>query len=159
MARLLGRIASTREWYSDLSLGEKGLISLAIGNVIGAVYGTHVRRSQMKNSESDCLVATTYMVPEENMKAFEIAWSDSARLAQRNPGYEWTRTFKALDWEDSPFHYISFRMWSEVGNWRWLTTHNSTWKELMKRMDATGAVHQSSSYEVIVDDSVRRIIH
>merc|ERR1712232_1542910 len=158
MARLLGRIASTREWYSDLSLGEKGLISLAIGNVIGAVYGTHVRRSKMKTSESDCLIATTYKVPEENVKAFEIAWSDSARLAQRNPGYEWTRTYKALDWEDSPFHYISLRMWNEVGNWRWLTTHNPTWKELMKRMDATGAVHQSSSYEVIVDDSVRRII-
>merc|ERR1712070_991237 len=88
-----------------------------------------------RNPESDFLVATTYVVPPEKKKAFESAWSDSARLAQRQPGYEWTKTYKAVDWEDSPFHYISFRMWNEEASYKRMTTYDAAWKELSKRLD------------------------
>lgn len=158
MARLLGRIAGAREWYADLSVGEKGMIGMSVGCIIGTLYGTYVRRGIHRAPESDYLVATTYVVPESKKKAFEIAWSDAARLAQRQPGYEWTKTYKALDWEDSPFHYISFRMWSEENSYKRLITYNDTWKELMKRLDETCESKQSTTYRITVDDSVRRII-
>mmetsp|Transcript_57411 Transcript_57411/g.124208 ORF Transcript_57411/g.124208 Transcript_57411/m.124208 type:complete len:161 (-) Transcript_57411:133-615(-) len=159
MARLLGRINSVRDWYRELSLGEKGVVCLAIGNVWGTLYGTHVRRMKLRTPESDFLVATSYMVKEEEKKAFELAWSDAARLAQRQPGYEWTKTYKALDWEDSPFHYISFRMWSEESCYRRFITHDGTWKLLMDRLkNCLVSDEKSTVYKVIVDDSVRRII-
>merc|ERR1719348_1115730 len=136
MSRILARIAGAREWYTDLSVGEKGLLAMSVGMIGGTMYGTYVRRYQFRQAESDFLMATTYEVPLEQRKAFETAWSDAARLAQRQPGYEWTKTYKAVDLEDSPFHYISFRMWNEEASYQRLTLHDVTWKELMKRLNA-----------------------
>merc|ERR1711972_967118 len=107
------------------------------GNILGAIYGTHVRREKVKNPESDFLLATTYNVAEDTKKKFEAAWSDAARLAQRQPGYEWTRTYKAIDWEDSPFHYISFRMWNQNQSYNRMVSFDPTYKELMQRMSST----------------------
>uniref|UniRef100_A0A7S1PQF1 ABM domain-containing protein n=1 Tax=Alexandrium catenella TaxID=2925 RepID=A0A7S1PQF1_ALECA len=158
MARLLSKIGSIGEWYGDLSVGEKGMVTMSLGMVIGTFYGTWERRIRLKVPESDYLLATTYSVPEAKKKAFENAWSDSARLAQRQPGYEWTRTYKALDWEDSPFHYISFRMWNEESAFKRMVTYDSTWKELLKRLGETFSKTEACAYRIIVDDSVRRII-
>merc|ERR1712137_1146703 len=147
-----------REWYTDLSVGEKGLLAIAFGNIAGTCYGTYVRRGQVLTPESDYLVSTTYTVDENKKKAFEGAWSDAARLAQRQPGYEWAKTYKALDWEDSPFHYISFRMWNEEGSYKRMAQYDSTFKELSKRLEAVQQSANSAVYRIIVDDSVRRII-
>jgi len=158
MARLLRMIDNTRAWYGDLNVGEKGLLAMAVGMYAGTAYGTYVRRYKYHLPESDYLVATTYTVLDESKKkAFETAWSDAARLAQRQPGYEWTKTYKALDWEDSPFHYVSFRMWNEEDSYKRFATHDPTWKELNKRL-AEVCTQENAVYRVIVDDSVRRII-
>eukprot|EP00446_Apocalathium_sp_SHHI-4_P025452 CAMPEP_0177250914 /NCGR_PEP_ID=MMETSP0367-20130122/53659_1 /TAXON_ID=447022 ORGANISM="Scrippsiella hangoei-like, Strain SHHI-4" /NCGR_SAMPLE_ID=MMETSP0367 /ASSEMBLY_ACC=CAM_ASM_000362 /LENGTH=158 /DNA_ID=CAMNT_0018703757 /DNA_START=108 /DNA_END=584 /DNA_ORIENTATION=- len=157
MARLLRFPGGIREWYNDLSVGEKGLVSMCLGMIGGTAYGTYVRRYQFKTAQSDFLVATMYTVPEEKKKAFETAWSDAARLAQRQPGYEWTKTYKSLDWEDSPFHYVSFRMWNEESSFSRMLKFDTTWKELQKRM-AEVCTQTSTTYRVVVDDSVRRII-
>merc|ERR1711924_473757 len=106
-----------------------------------------------RNPESAFLATTTYHVAEEKKNAFQQAWSDAARLAQRQPGYEWTRTYKAIDWEDSPFQYISFRMWSHGDSYRRLETYDATWKELMARMSNTCTSQESAVYKIIVDDS------
>eukprot|EP00927_Polykrikos_kofoidii_P078391 TRINITY_DN75219_c0_g1_i1.p1 TRINITY_DN75219_c0_g1~~TRINITY_DN75219_c0_g1_i1.p1 ORF type:complete len:160 (-),score=38.35 TRINITY_DN75219_c0_g1_i1:204-683(-) len=159
MARIFGRIGAVREWYGDLSVGEKGLVAMAIGNVIGTMYGTHVRRSKRRFSDAEFMVATTYVVPAEKKKAFEAAWSDAARLAQRQPGYEWTRTYKSLDWEESPFNYISFRLWNEEASFTRLTKLDPTWKELMVRLEENVTKQESAVYKTLVDDSVRRIIY
>merc|ERR1740121_923828 len=111
------------------------MMAMSAGMVGGTLLGTWERRLRVKKPESDFLVATTYIVPADKKKAFEVAWSDLARLAQRQPGYEWTRTYKALDWEDSPFHYISFRMWNEEASFKRMVAYDSAWKELMNRMD------------------------
>mmetsp|Transcript_107559 Transcript_107559/g.304160 ORF Transcript_107559/g.304160 Transcript_107559/m.304160 type:complete len:160 (+) Transcript_107559:56-535(+) len=158
MARLLQRIQWMREWYADLSVGEKGLAAMAFGNVAGTFYGTYVRRGKARIPESDFLVCTTYTVDEKQKKAFEAAWSDTARLAQRQPGYEWTRTYKAIDWEDSPFHYLSLRMWNEEFSYKRFTAYDSTLKELLKRLKEVITGTHSAVYRIIVDDSVRRII-
>merc|ERR1712113_486687 len=97
-------------------------------------------------------------VEEKDKQKFEAAWSDAARLAQRQPGYEWTKTYKALDWEDSPFHYVSFRMWNEERSFKRFEGFDSTWKELNKRLQATCTSAENTVYRIIVDDSVRRII-
>uniref|UniRef100_A0A7S4V382 ABM domain-containing protein n=1 Tax=Alexandrium monilatum TaxID=311494 RepID=A0A7S4V382_9DINO len=158
MARLFSKIGSIGEWYADLSVGEKGVVMMSLGMMGGTAYGTYERRIKFKVPESDYLVATGYRVPEAKKKEFEAAWSDSARLAQRQPGYEWTRTYKALDWEDSPFHYISFRMWNEEHSFKRFSTYDATLKELLRRLGETYTTADSSVYRIIVDDSVRRII-
>mmetsp|Transcript_123896 Transcript_123896/g.264103 ORF Transcript_123896/g.264103 Transcript_123896/m.264103 type:complete len:160 (-) Transcript_123896:138-617(-) len=158
MARFMEKFAMALEWYKDLSVGEKGVIAMSAGMIGGTLYGTYERRLRIKPAESDFLVATTYIVPEDKKKAFEVAWSDMARLAQRQPGYEWTRTYKALDWEDSPFHYISFRMWNEEGSYKRFTTYDATLKELNSRLAAVCTSSRETVYRVTVDDSVRRII-
>ena len=39
-------------------------------------------------------------------------WNDSARLNQRQHGYEYTKLYKAISMEKSPFQYFSVRMWA-----------------------------------------------
>mmetsp|Transcript_107691 Transcript_107691/g.213995 ORF Transcript_107691/g.213995 Transcript_107691/m.213995 type:complete len:160 (-) Transcript_107691:97-576(-) len=158
MASIFRAIGYVRQWYTDLSLGEKGLVAMSIGNLIGVGYGTYVRRLQFKAPESDFLIVSTYNMPQEKRKGFENGWSDAARLAQRQPGYEWTRTYKALDWEDSPFHYLSLRMWNEEWSYRRFTQHDSTWKELQRRLDEVCDGVDNTVYRIVVDDSVKRII-
>eukprot|EP00929_Paragymnodinium_shiwhaense_P086100 TRINITY_DN4659_c0_g1_i1.p1 TRINITY_DN4659_c0_g1~~TRINITY_DN4659_c0_g1_i1.p1 ORF type:complete len:160 (+),score=27.43 TRINITY_DN4659_c0_g1_i1:75-554(+) len=159
MAFIFRGIARQREWYNDLSLGERGLVWIACGNIMGAIYGTYERRGNRKAPESDYLEVSTYTVPQEHRKSFEATWSNSAQLAQRQPGYEWTKTYKAQDWEDSPFHYVTFRMWSQEICAKRMREFDPTWKELMRRMDEIGVKRESVEYKTVVDDSVRRIIH
>mmetsp|Transcript_28681 Transcript_28681/g.75961 ORF Transcript_28681/g.75961 Transcript_28681/m.75961 type:complete len:158 (+) Transcript_28681:112-585(+) len=156
---MAGRIAGMRAWYSDLSLGEKGILWMSGGIVCGTFWGTYDRRLKFRAPESDFLVMTSYATAPDKKKAFEVAWSDAARLAQRKPGYEWTKTYKALDWEGSPFNYVSFRMWSEEASYKRLDHFDSVWKELMKRLNETvEGAPKNSVYRIVIDDSVRRII-
>mmetsp|Transcript_21556 Transcript_21556/g.57322 ORF Transcript_21556/g.57322 Transcript_21556/m.57322 type:complete len:160 (-) Transcript_21556:197-676(-) len=159
MTAILRSVSRYRAWYSDLSAGEKGLLAMAYGNVIGTLYGTYVRRGHISAADSECLVVTTYTVEDEKKKEFEGHWNDTARLAQRQPGYEWTRTLKALNWENSPFHYLTFRMWGEVACFQRYVKYDDTLKELMRRVGLSCVAETSSVYKVVVDDSVRRIIY
>lgn len=158
MANLVRRAYRTGRWYDDLSLGEKAMVAMSLGSVAGTLYGTYVRRSAMNVLESDYLVTSTYHVPEGKKKEFESVWSHTAQLAQRQPGYEWTKTFKAIDWDESPFHYIAFRMWSEAGAYRHFANYDPTLKELNSRLSEV-CTEKSHVYKVIVDDSVNRIIY
>eukprot|EP00933_Yihiella_yeosuensis_P011059 TRINITY_DN118047_c0_g1_i1.p1 TRINITY_DN118047_c0_g1~~TRINITY_DN118047_c0_g1_i1.p1 ORF type:complete len:162 (-),score=23.12 TRINITY_DN118047_c0_g1_i1:164-649(-) len=156
--RIFGRVAAVREWYEELDIAEKLLLYTSAGMYWGTWYGTRCRRGKIEAPESDYLLATQYDVPASKKKSFEASWSDMARLAQRQPGYEWTKTFKALDWEDSPFHYVSFRMWTSSGDYRRFTNMDRTWKELSKRLTENCDKQQDTVYRIIVDDSVKRII-
>lgn len=75
----------------------------------GTCYGTYCRLGKLSAPESNFLaprldklhdlsaqLVSLYHVEEAKKKSFEGTWSDQARLAQRMPGYEWTKTFKAL---------------------------------------------------------------
>jgi len=149
---------SIGEWWEELDISEKLLMYMAGGMYFGTYYGTYVRRLKVQAPESDHLLVSSYTVPEEKKKSFEANWSDQARLAQRQPGYEWTKTYKAIEWEDSPFHYITFRMWNEAGSFSRMAQFDPTWKELSKRVGETCKEQKDVVYRIIVDDSVRRII-
>ena len=49
---------------------------------------------QVDPSSTDYTVQSVQMLRIATLQ-FEASWSDQARLAQRQPGYEWTKTFKA----------------------------------------------------------------
>ncbi|CAE8625341.1 unnamed protein product, partial [Polarella glacialis] len=132
--RLFQRVVNVSEWYEELDISEKLLLYMAAGMYWGTCYGTYIRRGKLEMPTSDFLMASAYMVPPTKKKEFEASWSDQARLAQRQPGYEWTRTYKALDWEDSPFHYVSFRMWNEASSYRRMAQFDQTWKILSERV-------------------------
>mmetsp|Transcript_41565 Transcript_41565/g.75334 ORF Transcript_41565/g.75334 Transcript_41565/m.75334 type:complete len:160 (-) Transcript_41565:79-558(-) len=158
MTSILRRLVSIREWYSELTIGEKGFMCFAVGNVSGTFYGTYKRRGNMRPEQADWLVVTTYHVDEKKRKNFEANWSDMARLAQRQPGYEWTRTYKALDWQDSPFQYITFRMWDQESSYRRFIHGDPTLVELKRRMTELCRGEKSAVYRTQVDDSIARII-
>mmetsp|Transcript_42131 Transcript_42131/g.78321 ORF Transcript_42131/g.78321 Transcript_42131/m.78321 type:complete len:162 (-) Transcript_42131:185-670(-) len=156
--RLLRQFENLMEWWEAREEMEKLMCYCAAGMYGGTLYGTYVRRGKLATPESDFLLASFYEVVETKKKPFEANWSDQARLAQRQPGYEWTRTYKAIDWADSPFQYLSFRMWSEVGDYQRMIQFDSTWKELTKRVAETCSRQKDTVYRILVDDSVKRII-
>eukprot|EP00930_Biecheleria_cincta_P071376 TRINITY_DN58888_c0_g1_i1.p1 TRINITY_DN58888_c0_g1~~TRINITY_DN58888_c0_g1_i1.p1 ORF type:complete len:162 (-),score=26.21 TRINITY_DN58888_c0_g1_i1:141-626(-) len=156
--RLLGRIHAGFEWWEELDIAEKYLLYMAAGMYGGTIYGTYQRRARLMIPESDYLLASFYRVDEQQKKAFEANWSDQARLAQRQPGYEWTRTYKALDWQESPFQYITFRMWDQSTNYLRMVQFDPTWKELSKRVGATCTEQKDTVFRILIDDSVKRII-
>ncbi|CAE7457320.1 unnamed protein product [Symbiodinium natans] len=156
--RLTARFAAAMEWWEELDEAEKLLAWMATGMYWGTFYGTYVRRGKLAIPESDYLLTSIYEVPQAKKKAFEANWSDQARLAQRQPGYEWTRTYKAIDWAEAPFQYISFRMWDQAGSYYRMVQFDSTWKELTKRVAETCASQKDTVYRILVDDSVKRII-
>ncbi|CAJ1396859.1 unnamed protein product [Effrenium voratum] len=135
--RIIGRIRAISDWFEELDIAEIYLLYMAAGMYAGTMYGTYVRRGKLAAPESDFLLTSIYHVPEEKKKAFEATWSDQARLAQRQPGYEWTKTYKAIDWSESPFSYVTFRMWNESGSYLRMVQFDPTWKELTKRLKET----------------------
>ncbi|CAL1127735.1 unnamed protein product [Cladocopium goreaui] len=155
---LLRRVRTFNEWWEDLDLAEIYLLYMAGGMYWGTCYGTYCRRAKLATPESDYLLVSVYHVDEDKKKGFEASWSDQARLAQRQPGYEWTKTFKAIDWSESPFHYITFRMWNESSSYLRMVQFDPTWKELVKRLKEVCAGQKDTVYRILVDDSVKRII-
>ena len=100
-------------FYCSLSSGNKSAVWLANGILLGSVYGTLDRLHKEELKKEDYLEITQYTVERPRMKEFEKLWNDSAKRSQSQRGYGWTRTYKAIAWEDSPFQYLTTRLWEE----------------------------------------------
>ena len=123
---------------------------LANGILFGSVYGTLERIKREEEVKPDYLEVTQYEVPKDRMKGFEKLWNDSAKRSQTQRGYGWTRMYKAVAWEDSPFQYLSTRLWEEK------PVEDSIFE---KRLDEAGIKPASKhEYVTVVDDSVVRTI-
>jgi hypothetical protein len=98
-------------FYCGLSSGNKSAVWLANGILFGSIYGTMDRLRSEEEKKVDFLEVTEFKVPKSRMKEFEKFWNDSAKRTQVQRGYGWTRTYKAIAWEDSPFQYLTMRLW------------------------------------------------
>ena len=108
------RIWEAKRWYKELDPPEKWLFWMCIGGYFGVFYGTHKRHERERNMVSQHMVVTRYNVAPDDIKHFEQYWNDSARLNQRQHGYEYTKLYKAISMEKSPFQYFSVRMWARA---------------------------------------------
>lgn len=102
-------------FYCELSSGNKSAIWLSNGIIFGSVLGTSERIRKEADAHTDFLEVTEYSLGSKSRsREFEKYWNDSAKRAQAQRGYEWTRMYKAVAWDDSPFHYLSVRMWEDT---------------------------------------------
>lgn len=151
-------MAGARTWYGRLSIGEKNAMWLLGGNICGCFYGTKVRMEGEEFKMSDYLRLSFLRIPPENMKDFETVWNDEARFNQKQAGYEWTTMLKSFVFEQTPFHYLCMRMWSEEGDYKRVAYFDKTQKEFNARFQEVGLTEKAGVYKVVVDDSVRRLI-
>jgi hypothetical protein len=141
-------------FYCDLSSGNKSAIWLANGIIFGSLLGTSARIQKEADTKSDFLEVTEYQLGSKSrVKEFEKYWNDSAKRAQAQRGYEWTRMYKSVAWDDSPFHYLSIRMWEDKP-----VTDDIYSKRLEESKILAGGIPQRKEYVTVVDDSVVRTI-
>ncbi|KAF4730022.1 hypothetical protein FOZ62_003319, partial [Perkinsus olseni] len=149
------QLARAWRWYVELTVSEKNLLWGIQGVVMGSVIGAYKYVDKQANRTSDHLEITYYKVDRSKVKEFEAAWNEAARLAQRQRGYEWTRMYKAIAWEQSPFQYLCMRMWSQKVDKDYFLRHNrNVHDELESRIEAASEGREMNVYKYVVDDSI-----
>jgi len=140
-------------FYCGLSSGNKSAIWLANGILFGSVYGTFERLKREEDTKPDFLEVIEYRMDRSRVKEFEKYWNDSAKRTQTQRGYGWTRMYKAIAWEDSPFSYLSMRLWEDKP----VEDHLFKKKIQESKILEDGGL-QRTQYVTVVDDSVVRTI-
>jgi len=137
-------------FYCSLSSGNKSGIWLANGILFGSIYGTMDRLQKEAVTKPEYLEVIEYGVPRGQMKEFEKMWNDSAKRSQTQRGYGWTRMYKAVAWDPSPFQYLSTRLWEE----------KPVSDPIFERRLAEAKIDRikRQEYVTVVDDSVVRTI-
>lgn len=140
-------------FYCGLSSGNKSAIWLANGILCGSIYGTLERLKREEETKPDFLEVIEYRLDRSRMKEFEKYWNDSAKRTQTHRGYGWTRMYKAIAWDDSPFSYLSMRLWEEK------PVEDIIFKKKIEdsKIINDGGLHRRQ-YVTVVDDSVVRTI-
>jgi len=143
-------------WNNYCSLGPKDhfILWLSVGIFSGSTVGYQAYHERQANRSSDHMEVTMYRVDKEKVKAFESAWNDESRLSQMQLGYEWTKMYKAISWENSPFQYISVRMW---GRKKYANDFEKNNKSVVEATTLQPPIKQQ--FVSVVDDSVVRLIH
>lgn len=139
-------------FYCGLSSGNKSAVWLANGILFGSIYGTLDRLKREEEQKADFLELTEYHVSKERMKEFEKMWNDAAKRSQSQRGYGWTRTYKAIAWEESPFQYLSMRLWEQQ------PVEDTIFVKKLEASGLGGDNVQKRQYITVVDDSVVRTI-
>ena len=140
-------------FYCGLSSGNKSAVWLANGILFGSIYGTFERLKREEETKPDFLEVIEYRMDRSRMKEFERYWNDSAKRTQTQRGYGWTRMYKAIAWDDSPFSYLSMRLWEEK------PVEDTIFH---KKLEESKILHDANlerkQYVTVVDDSVVRTI-
>ncbi len=157
MRRVLLYLPSSvqRLWmfYCGLSSGNKSAVWLANGILFGSIYGTFERLKREEETKPDFLEVIEYRLDRSRVKEFEKYWNDSAKRTQTQRGYGWTRMYKAIAWDESPFSYLSTRLWEEK------PVEDSIFqKKVEESKILQGEGLQRRQYVTLVDDSVVRTI-
>ena len=148
--------------YNSLNLTEYMILWASVGNIFGSTVGYIALKERERNKTSDHMDVTMYKVPHQQIKPFESAWNDQSRVTQMQPGYEWTKMFKAIAWDHSPYQYVLVRMWSEKSYLdQWLTSDDAVFsrEKIQKDSGDSGLRSKGEKFVTVVDDSVVRLIH
>ena len=137
-------------FYCALSSGNKSAVWLANGILFGSIYGTLDRLRKEEEHKEDYFEITEYNVAKSRMKEFEKLWNDAAKRSQSQRGYGWTRTYKAIAWEDSPFQYLTMRQWEDK------PVDDTIFQSKLR--EAGLDVGKKREFLTVVDDSVVRTI-
>ncbi|UKJ90547.1 hypothetical protein MACJ_001481 [Theileria orientalis] len=144
------------DWYKYATLKQQHLTMMFTGGVLGLITGRIQRKRRIKAGEfSKDFEIVGYNVKNES--EFERNWTKLARLAQKQPGYKYTKLYKAVYMDKSPVHYFKLRLWrnkDDIIKFR----NSPEYKELRKKVDDNATEVQFGTTSVVLDDSIRREI-
>ncbi|KAF8817712.1 hypothetical protein IE077_004613 [Cardiosporidium cionae] len=99
-----------KHWYGDSLVWQKSAIWASFGAICGYFWGSHKHRQRVAKGEfANHLHITEFNVKVEDIGTFEEAWNSHARVTQKQPGYQSTKLYKAIDWDDPPLSYLQVR--------------------------------------------------
>ena len=148
-----------RAWASYCSFNQRELMVFwaSLGNICGSTYGYLACKERESNKTSDYMEVSLYKVPSKDVKAFETCWNEDSRSAQTQLGYEWTKMFKAVAWEQSPYQYVAVRMWGRRAyRDAWESSKVREWLTNQREINQRA---EPKKFVTVVDDSVVRLIH
>ncbi|EAN32909.1 hypothetical protein TpMuguga_02g00626 [Theileria parva strain Muguga] len=144
------------DWYKYATLRQQNATMLFSGGFLGLIAGRIQRKRRIKSGEfSQDFELVAYTVEDE--KEFEKNWNRLAKFAQKQPGYKYTKLYKASYPQKSPIHYFKLRLWrnkEDLERFRGLEDY----KLLRKKLDDSASKVRFGSTKVIIDDTVRREI-
>ena len=146
-------------FYCGLSSGNKSAIWLGNGVLFGSIYGTVHRLQREDEAKSDYLEVTEYSLKDKGrLKEFEKYWNDSAKRSQTQRGYGWTRMYKSVAWEESPFNYLSCRLWEDKPVEDTIFQNSLRKAGILSNADGETGLPVRRQFVSVVDDSVVRTI-
>ena len=146
-------------FYCGLSSGNKSGIWLANGVLFGSIYGTFDRIKREEDTKSDFLEVTEYKLDgKERVREFEKYWNDSAKRSQAQRGYGWTRMYKSVAWDESPFNYLSCRLWEDKPVDDMIFQSKLKKSDILVNADKETGLPPRTQFITVVDDSVVRTI-
>eukprot|EP00920_Eleutheroschizon_duboscqi_P006984 GHVT01016209.1.p1 GENE.GHVT01016209.1~~GHVT01016209.1.p1 ORF type:complete len:164 (+),score=19.22 GHVT01016209.1:457-948(+) len=145
-------------WYSEQTPRKQNMILCVLGTTVGTATGKLRRRQQVASGDvGSSWYVTTYQVPPDGIKDFESRWNRYGRWVQKQPGYRTTQLYKAVHWDAAPASYIQIRQWRRDEHAEEAEA-DGTGSELSKAVAAACSFTHTNKYDMVVDDSVRRLI-
>ena len=144
-----------KAWRGYLSFNqrEKMIFWAGLGNIVGSTYGYQANQDRKHSKTSDHLEVSLYKVDKHDIKPFEKTWNSYSRLSQTHLGYEWTKMYKAIAWDYTPYSFVSMRMW---GRRKYADAFDDS-AEAQTLLAGIKPVYRGR-FVSVVDDSVVRLI-
>ncbi|SBT70568.1 conserved Plasmodium protein, unknown function [Plasmodium malariae] len=146
-------------WYRTSSIGHRNFVWLFVGCFCGYVYGKieYIKKKKGKGIYGDLIYVDEYIVDKKNIRNFEANYNKLNIHSFKNKGYEYTKLFKAINWDNSPLSYLQLRLWRNKDSYdEYIKSKNIM--DLFKNVQRECVFHSSDKYETIVDDSIVRLI-
>ncbi|CRG98720.1 conserved Plasmodium protein, unknown function [Plasmodium relictum] len=153
------KIESFSNWYKASSIGHRNFVWLFIGSFCGYIYGKieYEKKKKNKGVYGDLIFVDEYIVDDKNIKNFEKNYNKLNIHSFKNKGYEYTKLFKAINWQNSPLSYLQLRLWKNKDCYdEYMKSKNVN--ELLDNVKKECKFYSSDKYETIVDDSIVRLI-
>eukprot|EP00916_Digyalum_oweni_P023669 GHVL01039271.1.p1 GENE.GHVL01039271.1~~GHVL01039271.1.p1 ORF type:complete len:151 (-),score=35.72 GHVL01039271.1:80-532(-) len=138
-------------YYLSFRPGGRNSIFFVSGWILGLYFG---QRDRKKDIDSSYITMYTYNIKESDSEDFESSWNDSAKVAQKVNGYEFTKMYKCLDFITYPYNYIQIRVWNTIDD------EKVYYSEKILNIVGLRNIQNSKKYNLIkvVDDSEKRLL-
>ncbi|SOV10405.1 conserved Plasmodium protein, unknown function [Plasmodium gaboni] len=146
-------------WYNNSSIGHRNFVWVFIGIGCGYIYGTIEYKKKIKDKGiyGDLIYVDEYIVDDKNKKQFEQNYNNLNIHSFKYKGYEYTKVFKAIKNDNSPFSYLQLRLWKNKNSYDQYI-NNKNIQNLLTNLKDSCIFYSTQKYKTIVDDSIVRLI-
>lgn len=126
--------------------------------IVGSVFGTRDRIVSERRRKRGSTSLTRFSVDASQRIAFETAWNAVTHYVSNRGGYGYTKLYSSLNWEAMPYQYLMIRDWRDSSAFEALSTDNEFLKLESALRSHCKTQSQMESVDVLIDDSLTRII-